>query len=400
MYNELFLLYQKREQEKEQLELVCGVGLLQWGKICRPVVTLEVELQFDAENCAFTLIPSERAVSVAVEDDMLEENVRSLCKPSEHKDFIETVGTDVCDREKIGQFLTKFVHSLSADGTYDADNTFQRTASETPRISFTPGLFLRRRSVSGSLRCVNEIENSVETTGKVQKFLRKFSETSDEGGKRRISNESDDNVPYCDLEVYFPKPSNEEQKKIVRKFETSDCVVVQEPLGTGKSHTIANLICHLLAKGKRILITAKTERALKVLQILLPEEFRQLFLSIVGNDREALDALAANVTQLINEGEISIQSMLGIKSRNLLQNFTNCVRKKRFYLENSVTERKRKQRNIASMNTIGSTDGYYSGVRKRPRNVRMVGGCYLLCKRFCTIQTKFIELFGGIPMFF
>ena len=301
-YNDLFLLYQKLEQQKEQLELICGVGLLQWGKICRPVVTLEVELQFDAEARECTLIPSERAVSVAVEIDMLDENVRSLCKLSEHKDFIETIGTDICDRETIGRFLIKLVHALGANGTYDDIDVLQRTASETPRISFTPGLFLRKRSSSGFLRCVNEIENSVETTGKVPKFLKKFSEISD-GGEKRTSDESNGNLQCRDVEIYFPKPSNEEQKKIVRKLEVSDCVVVQGPPGTGKSHTIANLICHLLAKGKRILVTAKTERALKVLQNLLPEEFRQLSLSIIGNDREASDALAANVRALIEEAE-------------------------------------------------------------------------------------------------
>lgn len=198
---------------------------MQWGKICRPIVTLEVDLRFDAEERAFELIPSERAVSVTVEIDMLEENVRSLCRSSEHKEFIESIGTDICNREAIGQFLTKFVHGLSADGTYDDIDVFERTVSETPRISFTPGLFLRKRSSSGFLRCVNEIENSVKTTGKVQKFLKEFSEISD-GEEKRTSDENNGNIQCRDVEIYFPKPSNEEQKKIVRKLEVSDCVVV------------------------------------------------------------------------------------------------------------------------------------------------------------------------------
>ncbi len=333
VYNDLFLLYQKWEQEKEQLELVCGVGLLQCGKICRPVVTLEVELRFETEERTFELIPSERAVSVAVEDDMLEENVRSLCKPSEYKDFIEAVGTDICDRETIGRFLTKLVHALSANGTYDDIDVFQRTASETPRISFTPGLFLRKRFSSGFLRCVNEIEDFVETTGKVPKFLKKFSEISD-GEEKRTSDENNGNIQCRDVEIYFPKPSNEEQKKIVRKLEVSDCVVVQGPPGTGKSHTIANLICQLLAKGKRILVTAKTERALKVLQNLLPREFRQLSLSILGNDREALDALAANVTALIEEAE----TFSSKRVRNTIEKMTSKLRNLRE--EEAVLSRK------------------------------------------------------------
>ena len=163
--------------------------------------------------------------------------------------------------------------------------------------------------------------------------MKKFSEISD-GEEKRTSDENNGNIQCRDVEIYFPKPSNEEQKKIVRKLEVSDCVVVQGPPGTGKSHTIANLICQLLAKGKRILVTAKTERALKVLQNLLPREFRQLSLSILGNDREALDALAANVTALIEEAE----TFSSKRVRNTIEKMTSKLRNLRE--EEAVLSRK------------------------------------------------------------
>jgi MoxR-like ATPase len=56
---------------------------------------------------------------------------------------------------------------------------------------------------------------------------------------------NDDNADRTSLafegEVYFPKPSNDAQRRIVDKIRGTNGVLVQGPPGTGKSHTIANL---------------------------------------------------------------------------------------------------------------------------------------------------------------
>ena len=83
-------------------------------------------------------------------------------------------------------------------------------------------------------------------------------------------------------ELFFPKPWNEEQRRIAEKMRTSNGILVQGPPGTGKSHTIANLICHLLATGQRTLITAKTPRALQVLEGLVPRELHPLCINLLG----------------------------------------------------------------------------------------------------------------------
>ncbi len=42
-------------------------------------------------------------------------------------------------------------------------------------------------------------------------------------------------------------------------------MLVQGPPGTGKTHTIANLIGHLLAQGKSVLVTSEKPKALLVM---------------------------------------------------------------------------------------------------------------------------------------
>ena len=82
--------------------------------------------------------------------------------------------------------------------------------------------------------------------------------------------------------MYFPLPANREQRRIVEAINRQRGVLVQEPPGTGKSHTIANLVCHpLLASGKRVLITAEAGRALKVLKEKLPEDVQPLCVSLL-----------------------------------------------------------------------------------------------------------------------
>ena len=52
------------------------------------------------------------------------------------------------------------------------------------------------------------------------------------------------------------------------------------PPGTGKTHTIANIINHMLATGRRVLVVSHGETALRVIQEQLPEGVRDLAISV------------------------------------------------------------------------------------------------------------------------
>jgi hypothetical protein len=74
--------------------------------------------------------------------------------------------------------------------------------------------------------------------------------------------------------------------------------VVQGPPGTGKTHTIANLLAHLLAQGLRVLITAHTDRALRELKAKLPADLSALCVSAVGQARTDLSDLKVAVNTI------------------------------------------------------------------------------------------------------
>ena len=102
-------------------------------------------------------------------------------------------------------------------------------------------------------------------------------------------------------ELYFPKPFNDEQVRIVQMLEVSDGVVVQGPPGTGKTHTIANGICHYLAQGKRVLVTSMKDPALAVLQKQLPEEIQPLAISLLTSERDGMKQFEFAIRKIADE---------------------------------------------------------------------------------------------------
>ncbi|MEK9136249.1 MAG: AAA domain-containing protein, partial [Bacteroidota bacterium] len=102
----------------------------------------------------------------------------------------------------------------------------------------------------------------------------------------------------------FPLPANDEQRRIVKKVEDRRGVLVQGPPGTGKSHTISNLIAHFLARGKRILVTSETPRALEVLRHKLQHdmpEIEKLCVVWLGSGSDSQEALRKSVDGITHQ---------------------------------------------------------------------------------------------------
>ena len=118
---------------------------------------------------------------------------------------------------------------------------------------------------------------------------------------RQPSAESDGTpggIVEVDNEPFLPLPVNERQLQIIRKVDSSAQVLVQGPPGTGKTHTAAALLSHLLAQGKRVLVTAQTDRALIEVRGKLPHTIKPLSVSVVGSSRSDMSDLKFAVEQI------------------------------------------------------------------------------------------------------
>ena len=118
-------------------------------------------------------------------------------------------------------------------------------------------------------------------------------------------------------DLFFPKPFNDDQVQIIRRLEKSDGLVVQGPPGTGKTHTIANIISHMLATGRRVLVVSHGETALKVIRDQLPEGVRDLTISVAGSDREGLKQVERAINLML--GIVNLIDSNHQRQRNLIR---------------------------------------------------------------------------------
>jgi len=75
-------------------------------------------------------------------------------------------------------------------------------------------------------------------------------------------------------------------------------VIAEGPPGTGKTHTIANIVSAYLCKGKRVLVTSKNANALTVLRSRLPQSVRELVVDVSMSESQGMRQLQQTVERL------------------------------------------------------------------------------------------------------
>jgi len=104
--------------------------------------------------------------------------------------------------------------------------------------------------------------------------------------------------------LFYPFPSNPSQRRVAHLVDDpkTRITVVQGPPGTGKSLTIANLACHLVASGKRVLVTSQKDKALQVVDEMLRSlELAQLPMTLLRQDRESKNQLRERLESIQKE---------------------------------------------------------------------------------------------------
>jgi hypothetical protein len=192
-----------------------------------------------------------------------------------------------------------------------------RGEPDVPRIGRFPVLFLRQRT-QGFARAIEAILEDLKVREDLPNPLVHIVGIETKGGEESSAEPSTPASYQDELEeVLLSKPANPEQVRIVRQLEHSAGVLVQGPPGTGKSHTIANLIGHLLARGKTVLVTAHTTKALRVLREYVVEDLQPLCVSVLDNDLEGRRQLEQSVDGIVERLSRSDPNRLRAETENL-----------------------------------------------------------------------------------
>ncbi|OGX44041.1 MAG: hypothetical protein A3I71_00580 [Omnitrophica WOR_2 bacterium RIFCSPLOWO2_02_FULL_63_16] len=194
-------------------------------------------------------------------------------------------------------FLKRLAAQLSPRGQFVAE-TRPQGWSDDPCIGRDPVIFLRSRTL-GFATALDAVLQDLKKREDVPRSL--FNVVGIDAGRspESLTQLPEFTLPNEDEGILLSKPANVEQLEIARQLDAHACVLVQGPPGTGKTHTIANLIGHLLSKGKTILVTSHTTKALRVLRDQVTEELRALCVNVLKSDAESQKQLESSVETIV-----------------------------------------------------------------------------------------------------
>jgi very-short-patch-repair endonuclease len=283
VFERFYALHGRIELESESVELLLADGRLRWqridGRVDHPVLLQRVELQFDANVPEFRIVDTDRAPELygallQGEGGISPEQLQKL------RGELETNGFHPLARDETSGYLRRLAQTLGPRGSF-SETPSNEVAGADPLVMRDPVILLRERS-SGFPAAFDRVLQDME--------LRKAIPTS---LTRLVGVEppmpADAPAPQASPwseppDVLLSKPANLEQIQIARALERHRAVLVQGPPGTGKSHTIANLIGHLVAHGKRVLVTSHTTKALRVLRQQIVDTLKPLCVAVLEND--------------------------------------------------------------------------------------------------------------------
>ncbi|GGK85698.1 DEAD/DEAH box helicase [Deinococcus radiotolerans] len=300
-YSQLFDFHQKLESFGETYELRLGLGYLAWrtpggSEVRRHLLTARAALTFDALRGVLTVTAAGDGARTTLEQDMLDADERPLAQVQDHiHQALAESGEEVWSATILPQLLEAWVNAAGERGSYLPELTPPRGAPADPTVHWAPALILRRRGERSLVAAYADIVRQAGQLDTIPEPLRRFVEVSNEPPGRGMSGTSGGQRA---TEVYFPLPANDAQLEIIRRLERQPGVLVQGPPGTGKSHTIVNLVSHLLATDQRVLVTSHTARALKVLRDKFPAELAALCVTHLRGEEGAKATLERSVQEI------------------------------------------------------------------------------------------------------
>jgi len=293
------------EREGEKVELLVGDGLLccpdEVGEFKHPVLLQRVELEFHPEKRPPEFVFQKREQPPELYKELLARlpEVNSAQVSACDGELKEAEFSPLGGDDTAGFLERLIVSAFPVGGRFcEPDDP---VPPDVPTMQRKPVLFLRQRRTGTA----NVFDQVLEDIAKRFEDGEAFAPSLLQILGITLPPEQPD--PSCspavvlgneDEEILLSKPANREQLDIAQQLARRDCVLVQGPPGTGKTHTIANLLGHLLAQGKRVLVTAHTPKALRVLRGQVVEALRPLCVSVLQSDKESQEELQESVRQI------------------------------------------------------------------------------------------------------
>lgn len=305
VFEKLYALQSTLERENERVELMLGDGLLLWNRsdlpVHHPVLLQRLQLVFEPSIPEFRLVGTEHPPELytALFRAMGDVSAQAV---SRLRDDLSLHMWQPLGGDDTAAFLKRVVTELSpAHGQFVDDRERFTGSREALRITREPVVFLRLRTL-GFGTAIESILEDLPTRDDVPDGLSSIVGIEPRGWAQgradEVSTEVDPNGE--DEHILLSKEANKDQLDIAQRLERFGAVLVQGPPGTGKTHTIANLLGHLLAQGKSVLVTAHTTKALRVLRDQVVEPLRPLCVSVLDGTSKQLETSVDEISSRLS----------------------------------------------------------------------------------------------------
>jgi hypothetical protein len=329
LYDQLYALRLLLKNEGDTHELLLGHGLLTWkhpsvGAIYAPIFFTPLILDFDAAKRTIEINPDPMFRNFVEITPISEMDNPAEIDLDKWMGAVNSNPFDFWHLETLKSQANTFLNYLSpnAEDHFTDKITTAPTITENPSIWNAPLILVRKRTNSLWSKYAETIKRDIEQNGSrstefINDLIGEYEEERENAGLEEGEKETASVIK--EPELFFPLPWNDEQKRIAERIEVNYGVVVKGPPGTGKSHTIANLIARFLAQGKSVLVTSQTSKALEVLRGKLPENIRSLAVSQLHQTAKRDDVLQQSITE--------ISSNLGERHTKFSESKAELVRK-------------------------------------------------------------------------
>jgi len=299
VFKKLHAIWMDLQREGDGIEILLGDGILSIPEksVEFPVLFQRIVLDFSSKEPSFSFFSATSKPELNIQ---LLQEVAS----SNHKAIGEVRGeleknpvTPLCGHET-DEFLKGLVHKV-----FTLNGHFSKKPQKTDKskILVTRGHVIWKQSRDRGLTSMLEAISSLLTDESIQcdipMGLQRLVGVDPQVG---IVEDNRSSAGHDFKDILLTKPANEEQYIIADRLAKHQCVVVQGPPGTGKTHTIANLIGHLLSQGKSVLVTAEKAKALRVLREKIDPALQSVCLSNLHGEESAHEQLAKVAGEMID----------------------------------------------------------------------------------------------------
>jgi very-short-patch-repair endonuclease len=310
VFERLYDLRGRIDRESEGVELMLGDGRLRWqqvdGAVDHPVLLQRVDLEFDPSVPEFRVLDADRGPELYTAL-LLGGGTISAAQLNQLRVELEQGGYHPLARQATSAYLRRLVQLLGPRGTF-YETAGNAPVGPDPVVQRDPVLFLRTRGggyAAAFDRVLQDLESRIDLPAALTRLVGVEPPAPPDPIESATS-------PWGEPpDVLLSKPANMEQVQIARALDRHRAVLVQGPPGTGKSHTIANLIGHLVAHGKRVLVTSHTTKALRVLRGHVVEALQPLCVAMLDNDLEGRMQMEQAVRGILSRLTESNEETLG-----------------------------------------------------------------------------------------